>query len=54
MVSQKSTAWAETSARLQWGARRVRWGSSPFMASALDLPTIWMLPNGKSKSGPPK
>ena len=48
MVSQKSTAWRAVSASDQWGASLVSAGSSPFMASALDLPTIWMLPAGHS------
>ena len=48
VVSQKSTAWRATSARLKCGASLVSFGSSPFIASALDLPTIWMLPIGQS------
>ena len=48
MVSQKSTACSATSARLQCGASFVSFGSSPFIAAAFDLPTIWMLPTGQS------
>ena len=48
MVSQKSTAWRAVSARVKCGASLVSFGSSPFIASAFDLPTIWMLPTGQS------
>ena len=54
MVSQKSRACRATSASDQCGASFVSFGSSPFIASALDLPIIWMLPAGHSKSGAPK
>ena len=33
---------------VQCGASFVSFGSSPFIASAFDLPTIWMLPTGQS------
>ena len=49
MVSQKSTACAgDVGEADQCGASFVSFGSSPFIASALDLPTIWMLPTGQS------
>ncbi len=48
VVSQKSTAWRATSDNAQCGASFVSAGSSPFIASAFDLPTIWMLPIGWS------
>ena len=48
VVSQKSTACLATSASEKCGASLVSFGSSPFMASALDLPIIWMLPTGQS------
>ena len=32
----------------KWGASLVSFGSSPFIASAFDLPIIWMLPAGHS------
>ena len=48
VVSQKSTACRAVSARLQWGASLVSFGSSPFMAEAFDLPTIWIWPTGQS------
>ena len=43
-----SAACLATSASVKWGASLVSFGSSPFIASALDLPTIWMLPAGHS------
>ena len=46
VVSHQSTACAATSLSDQRGARKVSLGSSPFIAPALDLPTIWMLPSG--------
>ena len=48
VVSQKSTACLATSVRVHSGASLVSLGFSPRMASALDLPTIWMLPIGYS------
>ena len=38
----------------QRGGSSVSLGSSPFMAPALDLPIIWMLPNGEGRSWPAK
>ena len=46
MVSQKSTACLATSVSVHSGDSLVRLGFSPRMASALDLPIIWMLPIG--------
>ena len=48
VVSQKSRAWRATSASEKCGASLVSLGSSPFIASAFDLPIIWMLPAGQS------
>ena len=46
VVSQKSTTWRAVSASVKCGASFVSAGSSPFIASALDLPTIWICPTG--------
>ena len=48
VVSQKSTACPATSERVHSGESLVSVGFSPRMASALDLPIIWMLPIGHS------
>ncbi len=48
MVSQKSTACPATSDSVHSGESLVSLGFSPRMASALDLPIIWMLPIGYS------
>ena len=50
--SQKSTACSATSSSDQLGANFVSPGFSPRNIGAWDLPTIWMLPSGNSKSGP--
>ena len=50
--SQKSTACLATSSSDQVGANFVSPGFSPRNIGAWDLPTIWMLPIGNSKSGP--
>ena len=52
--SQKSTACSATLSRVHWGASFVWIGFSPRYISADDLPTIWMLPSGKSTSGAPR
>ncbi len=52
MDNQKSTAWLATSSSDHIGANLVSPGFSPWNIGACDLPTIWMLPIGKSKSGP--
>ena len=52
MDNQKSTACLATSSSDQLGANLVSPGFSPRNIGACDLPTIWMLPSGKSKSGP--
>ena len=46
MVSQKSTARSATSESVHSGESFVSFGFSPRMASALDLPIIWMLQTG--------
>ena len=48
VVSHQSTECLAASVRVHWGANMVSSGFSPRMASALDLPTIWMLPIGYS------
>ena len=52
--SQKSTAWVAMSRRTRVGASFVSIGFSPRYISSVDLPTIWMLPIGYSKSSVPK
>ena len=52
--SQKSMACRATERSVQLGASAVSPGFSPRNIGACDLPTIWMLPIGKSKSGPLK
>jgi positive regulator of sigma E activity len=44
--SQKSTACSATLSSVHCGASLVCRGFSPRYISALDLPTIWMLPSG--------
>ena len=54
MESQKSIAWRATFSSVHSGASLVSPGRSPRNICAADLPTIWMLPIGYSKSSVPK
>ena len=54
MESQKSTAWRAMLSSVRVGASLVSSGFSPRYIGADDLPTIWMLPSGYSKSSLPK
>ena len=49
--SQKSTAWRAIISSDHCGASAVSIGFSPRYIGACDLPTIWILPIGKLKSG---
>ena len=51
--SQKSTAWRAMFSSVRVGASFVSSGFSPLYIGAEDLPTIWMLPIGYSKSSLP-
>jgi hypothetical protein len=53
-VRSSRTAWVATSSSENIGASLVCSGFSPLNISASDLPTIWMLPIGKSKPVIPK